>query len=159
MENNSFKKRTEPSAALVKAEAWCAFQERCQQEARDKLYSWGLHRDEVENIISELISRGFLNEERFARAYAGGKFRIKKWGRVKIMIELKRRKISDYCLRKAMEEIDEDDYLRVLKKIIADKMRTEKEKNPLKKKLKVMRYAVSRGYENDLVRGIMEEDE
>src|SRR6478672_11099295 len=77
--------------ALVKAEAWCAYQERCQQEVRDKIYSWGLHEHEVENVIAELISKNFLNEERFAKAYAGGKFRIKKWGRVKIRMELKRR--------------------------------------------------------------------
>src|ERR1700742_4248902 len=95
--------------ALVKAEAWCAYQERCQQEVRDKLYSWGLHNAEVEPVIAELISKNFLNEERFAKAFAGGKFRIKKWGRVNIRLELKRRKLSEYCIKKGLAEIDEDD--------------------------------------------------
>ncbi len=78
--------------ALIKAESYCAYQERCQQEVRDKLYSWGLHEVQVENVIAELIASNFINEERFAKAYAGGKFRIKKWGRVKISIaKLKKR--------------------------------------------------------------------
>ena len=94
--------------ALIKAESYCAYQERCQQEVRDKLYSWGLHEVQVENVIADLIASNFINEERFAKAYAGGKFRIKKWGRVKISIELKRRKISTYCIKKGLAEIEEE---------------------------------------------------
>jgi regulatory protein len=96
------KKKLTPNQALIKAQMSCAYQERCQQEIRDKLYEWGLHSNEVENIIADLISTNFLNEERFAKAFAGGKFRIKKWGKVKIKIELKKRKISDYCIRKGL---------------------------------------------------------
>ena len=101
--------------ALIKAESYCAYQERCQQEVRDKLYSWGLHEVQVENVIAELIASNFINEERFAKAYAGGKFRIKKWGRVKISIELKRRKISTYCIKKGLAEIEEEEYVAYLK--------------------------------------------
>jgi regulatory protein len=146
-----------PHEALVKAESWCAYQERCQQETRDKLYSWGLHQHDVENVIAELITKNFLSEERFAKAYAGGKFRIKKWGRVKIRLELKRRKLSDYCIKKGLAEIDEDDYLKTLKKIAEEKSKNVKEKNALKKKFKVMNYLLSRGFENDLVREVVGE--
>ncbi len=145
--------------ALVKAESWCAYQERCQQEVRDKIYSWGLHGDEVENVISELISKNFLNEERFAKAYAGGKFRIKKWGRVKIRMELKRRKLSEYCIKKGLAEIDEDEYLKTLQKLADEKMRATKERESMKKRYKVMSFLVSKGYESDLVRAVVGECE
>jgi regulatory protein len=145
--------------ALVKAESYCAYQERCQQEVRDKLYSWGLHENEVENIIADLISKNFLNEERFAKAFAGGKFRIKKWGRVKIRMELKRRKVSEYCIKKGLAEIDEDDYFKTLKKITAEKTSATKERDSKKKKFKIMNYLLSRGYESDLVREVVGETE
>lgn len=145
------KKITDPDLALTKIESWCAYQERCQQETRDKLYSWGLWSEAVESIISELITRNFLNEERFAIAYAGGKFRVKKWGKQKIKNELRKRKISDLLIRKALKEIGEDDYENALEKTLASKWKLEKEKHPLKKKMKVMRYMISRGYEADAV--------
>lgn len=151
-DNEQFSKKiTDPQVALSKMEAWCAYQERCQQEVRDKLYSWGLWSDAVENIIAELISRNFLNEERFAIAYAGGKFRIKKWGKQKIRMELKRRKIPDPLIRRALKEIDGEDYGAAIDKVLAAKWKSEKEKHPLKKKLKVMKYLVSRGFEHDLI--------
>lgn len=150
-EERTKKKITDPQVALSKMEAWCAYQERCQQEARDKLYSWGLWNEAVESIISELITKNFLSEERFACAYAGGKFRIKKWGRQKIRMELKKRKIPDAIIRKAMQEIPGDDYGEAIDKVLAARWKNEKEKHPLKKKLKVMRYLVSRGFETDLI--------
>lgn len=136
--------------ALKKAEAWCAYQERCQQEVRDKLYEWGLKPNEVEEIIARLITENFLNEERFAIAYSGGKFRIKKWGRNRIVLELKKRKISDYCIKKAMKELDED-YIQTLKKIIIKRVQEVKEKNTFRKLQKVAQYAISKGFEPELV--------
>jgi regulatory protein len=144
-------KITDPKLGLEKAASWCAYQERCQQEVRDKLYEWGLWPDAVENIISELITQNFLNEERFAKAYAGGKFRIKKWGRVKIKLELKKRKISDYCIKKGLKEIEEDDYRLTLMKVIAEYSKKVKEKHPLKRKYRIVNYALSRGFEQDLI--------
>lgn len=146
------KKITDPKVALTKAESWCAYQERCQQEVRDKLYSWGLWPDAIENIIAELISRDFVNEERFAVAYAGGKFRIKKWGKQKIKMELKKRRIPDSIIQKAMKEIGADDYEEALENTLEKKWRTEKEKDPWKKKMKVMRYMMSKGFETDAVK-------
>ncbi len=130
---------------------YCVFQERSQQEVRDKLYSYGLHRGQVEQIISQLITENYLNEERFAIAYAGGKFRVKQWGRIKIKAALKQKKVSDYCIRKALSEISSRDYTKALDKVIAEKSKTVKESNALKKNYKVAQYAISRGFEPEIV--------
>ena len=145
------KKKLTPNQATIKAQLSCAYQERCQQEMRDKLYEWGLFSNDVENIIANLISDNFLNEERFAKAYAGGKFRIKKWGRIKIRIELKKRKISDYFIRKGMLEIEESDYLKTLKEIIAKKLKETTKGKIQIRNYKAAQYAISRGFESDLV--------
>ncbi len=145
--------------AMVKARAFCVYQERSHQEIRDKLYEWGLHHDEVENSISELITSGFLNEERFAIAYAGGKFRIKKWGKVKIKIALKGKHVSDYCIKKALSSIDTNDYTKVLKDILSAKAKTIKDSDQRKKNYKVAQYAISRGFESDLVWSFLNMDE
>ena len=87
-----------PKEAKVKIAKFCAYQERCHQEVRDKLFSFGLLPNDVEEIIFELIQEDFINEERFTKAFVRGKFNYKKWGRIKITQELKRRKISDYCI-------------------------------------------------------------
>ncbi len=144
-------KKFAPQQALLKGQAYCAYQERSQQEVRNKLYEWGLFSNDVENIISQLITDNFLNEERFAIAFAGGKFRIKKWGKVKIKLELKKKQTSDYCIRKGLAQISDRDYTQTLKKLIADKSKEVKEKNPLKRNYKIGQYAISKGFEPDLV--------
>jgi len=96
--------------AMVKAESYCAYQERSQQEMRDKLYDWGLHQADVEQIISSLIENNFLNEERFALAYTLGKFRMKAWGKYKIKQGLKFKRVPDKMISKSLAKIDEDDY-------------------------------------------------
>ena len=151
-------KITDPDKGYLKARFYCAYQERCQQEVRDKLYEWGLWTEAVENIISKLITENFLNEERFAKAYAGGKFRIKKWGRVKIKVELKRRKISDYCIRQAMKEIDEDDYLKVLSEILKARAHKTKGRKSAKRDYQIGKYIISRGFEADLVWTLVKEE-
>jgi len=152
------KKKLTPEQALLKAQQSCAYQERCQQEMRDKLYEWGLYPDAVENIIADLISNNFLNEERFAKTYAGGKFRIKKWGRIKIKIELKKRKISDYCIRKAMEEIKDKEYIKTLKQVIEKKLIEIKDKKTQVRNYKAAQYAISRGFESDLVWDLLRDE-
>lgn len=150
-EDKKPKKKLTPNQATIKAQLSCAYQERCQQEMRDKLYEWGLYSNDVENIIANLISDNFLNEERFAKAYAGGKFRIKKWGRIKIKIELKRRKISDYCIKKAMQEIDENEYIKTLKSILIKKLKENPKGKQQVRNYKAAQHAISRGFERDLV--------
>jgi len=149
------KKKLTPNQAMLKAQATCAYQERCQEEMRDKLYDWGLHSIEVENIIAQLITDNFLNEERFAIAFAGGKFRIKKWGRVKIKLELKKRKISDYCIRKALQQIDDRDYLRTIRELIAKKGKEIKGGKEHIRNYKIARFVASRGFEQDVVWEVM----
>ena len=140
-----------PDKALKKAESYCVYQERSQQEVRDKIYSWGLHKKEVEEIISTLISSGYLKEERFASAFAGGKFRIKKWGKKKIRLALQGKQVSEPLIRKALAEIDEKDYQKTLQEIIAGRSKLIKEKNVLKRKYKIAAYAISRGFEPEKV--------
>jgi regulatory protein len=140
-----------PEKALPEIQKYCAYQERCHQEVRDKLYSYGLHQMEVENLIVDLIGNGFLNEERFAKTFAGGKFRIKHWGKTKIEIELKRRGISKRCIQTGLQEIDDVDYRKELKHQLNKKIKTTAEANLFKKRDKVARYAIGKGYEPELV--------
>jgi regulatory protein len=143
---------------LNKARKYCVYQERSHQELRDKLYEWGLHKAEVEQMISQLIGEGFVNEERFAIAYAGGKFRIKNWGRIKIKLALRQKKVSDYCIRKALNGINDKDYLKTLEKIISSSSQKIKEKSPLKKNYKVAQHAIRKGYEAELVWEILKQN-
>ena len=152
-------KITDPHLALIKMQSWCAYQERCQQDARTKLYELGLWPEAVENIIVKLIEDNFLNEERFATTFARGKFTIKKWGRIKIKQELKQKRVGDYCLKKAMQQIDETEYMATLKKLIDSKRKLIKEKSPIKLKFKLMNYVLSKGYEKDLVFDILNNKE
>jgi regulatory protein len=145
------KKTLTPSQALLKAQASCAYQERCQQEMRDKLYEWGLYSDAVENIIADLITDNFLNEERFAKSYAGGKFRIKKWGKIKIKIELKKRKISEYCIKRAMQEISDNEYFATIQQLIAKKSKEIKGGKPQIRNYKIVQYIASKGFEQSLI--------
>ncbi|WP_299289675.1 regulatory protein RecX [uncultured Mucilaginibacter sp.] len=141
----------DPKTALLKAEKYCVYQERAQQEVRDKLYTFGLHQRDVENIISELISNNFLNEERFANAYTLGKFRQKGWGKIKIKQALKLKRVPDGLIKKALQQIDLDDYLQKLKGILEKKAALLKEKDAYKRSYQLKQYAYGKGYEGDLV--------
>jgi len=137
---------------------YCKYQERCHMEARNKLYELGCTPGEAEQLLTSLIESGVLNEERFARAYAGGKFRMMQWGREKIKQQLKLRKISDYCIKKAMKEIDETNYTKTLYKLTVKKIsELKREKSPVKRKSKLYRYLVQKGYERDLVMDAIKE--
>ncbi len=158
-EEKKIKKKLTPQQALTRAQLSCAYQERCQQEMRDKLYEWGLYSDAVENIISDLITTGYLNEERFAKTFAGGKFRIKKWGRIKIRIELKKRKISEYCIKSAMQEINDTDYIKTLKQLIAKKSKEIKGGKLQVRNYKIAQYIASKGFEQNLIWDILKEED
>jgi regulatory protein len=142
-------------AARAKAESYCAYQERSQQEVRDKLYEWGQRSNDVENIISGLIGDNFLNEERFSKVYAQGKFRQKGWGKLKIKQGLKFKRVPDVLIKKALQTIPDDDYLQMLQKLLAKKEAGLNEKDPYKRKYKLQQYALSRGYEGDLILEIL----
>ncbi|MET3500755.1 regulatory protein [Mucilaginibacter rubeus] len=148
-------KITDEKVALAKAEHFCAYQERAQQEVRDKLYEWGLWPDAVERIISQLIEGNFLNEERFARIYAKSKFNQKVWGRIKIKQGLKLKRVPDVLIKKALLTIDPDDYLAALTHLLQKKEATLNEKNQLKRRYKLQQYAMGRGFEAELIADIL----
>jgi regulatory protein len=148
-----------PQQAKSRLMKFCAYQERSQHEVRQKLYDYGLFSGELEEVIVELIEGNFLNEERFARAYAGGKFRMKKWGRLKIKQGLQQHKVSTWCLNAAMEEISEDAYLEALEGIIKKKWEHLKGKKEFERKQLCARYAQSRGYESDLIWEALKKEE
>jgi len=141
-----------PEVAKEKIRAWCAYQERSQHETRQKLYEYGLDSDTVESILAELVSENFLNEERFSLAFASGKFRIKHWGRNKIKAALRLHKISDYCMKLALESIGGAEYEKVMENEIDKKIRTLNTKNNSIKYFGTLKYLVSRGFEAELVK-------
>ncbi|MDQ3292637.1 MAG: recombination regulator RecX [Bacteroidota bacterium] len=143
--------------ALIKAAAYCAYQERTQQEVRNKLYSYGLEFEEVEETIIRLCAEKLIDEERFAKAYVRGKYSLKRWGRRKILLGLKAHQISDYCIRQGMKEIDPEIYWENLLYITEKKSRTEKENNPAMRKHKLTQFLLSKGYENDLIQDALQE--
>ena len=149
------KSRLPREKALQKIKHYCGYQERCHAEVKEKLYGMGLWKKDVEEILSQLIEENYLNEERFAILFAGGKFRMKQWGKVKIQYELKQKKISEYCIKKAIREIDDDAYQQVLQKLASQKLSLLKgEKNIFIKKRKLQDYLLQKGYEVQLVNQI-----
>ncbi len=156
MENKKQKVYT-VKQGILKAQAYCAYQERCQQEVRNKLHEWGLYGDEAEEVIVALISENFLNEERFALAYVSGKFRLKKWGRIKLKLELKARKISDYCVKKALAQINPDEYEKTIVDLIEKKKKDIKDRLPFMRKQKMLKYLISKGFEHDIAQDILDE--
>ena len=145
-----------PAVAKVKIAAYCAYQERCQKEVRDKLYEYGLPSHEVENLVTAMILEGFVNEERFAKAFVRGKFRMKKWGRVRIVRELKFRVPSDNLVRIALKEIDEQEYWDTLMYLAEKKTEEMKEPDNFKRKMKLYQFLIYKGYEGDLVQAAIE---
>ena len=138
--------------ALKKIGQFCAYQERNHKEVKEKLYSYGLYKDQVEDLISKLIQENFLNEERYAIAYAGGKFRAKDWGKIKIKYGLKQHQVSDYCIKKALKTIDDEQYVKTLQKLFTAKEKTLKsEKNIFIKKKKIQQYLMQKGFESSLI--------
>lgn len=137
--------------AKFKAEHFCAYQERCHQEVEAKLKEWLVFGEWAAEVVLHLIEHNFLNEERFAKAYAGGKFRTQQWGRLKIKNELKKRDISAYCIQLGMKEIDADDYQQVLASLVIKKRREVKAKTDWERNNKVAVYLIGRGFEPDLV--------
>lgn len=151
------KKYVSNAEAYTKITKWCAYQERAQQEVRDKLYDFGLHKEEVEQLLTRIISEGFVNEERFAVSFANGKLNQLGWGRVKISYALKSKRVSDYCIKKALRSLDEDKYMQMLEDAYLKRSKMEKEKHPLKRKYKLIAYLSGRGFERDLIEEIIRE--
>jgi regulatory protein len=142
--------------AIQRIRHFCAYQERAQQEVRDKLYELGMTMDEVEEILSDLISENFLNEERFAIHYAGGHFRIKGWGKLKIHHALQQKKVSSYNIKMALKSIDLDDYEKTLEALAIKKWNTLKGERGLAKMAKTQAFLHQRGFEPALIQPILQ---
>jgi len=134
-----------------KLEFYCVYQDRCHKEVEQKLKEYTLIPEARDMILLSLLEDNFLNEERFAKSFARGKFRIKKWGKERIVRELKQRDISTYNIKSALKEIDEDDYMATLHELIVKKNEAVKEPNIYKRKKKIVDYVRYRGYEASLI--------
>jgi regulatory protein len=143
--------------ALQKIKHYCAYQERCHKEVKEKLYELGLYGKDVDELISQLIEENYLNEERFAIQYAGGKFRMNHWGKIKIKYALKQKQVSEYCIKKALTQIDDEAYNKTIEKLVADKQNIlRSEKNLFVKFRKVQDYMMQKGFEPDLVKDALD---
>jgi regulatory protein len=145
--------------ALQKLRHFCAYQERCHREVSEKLYQLGVRKYERDEIIASLIEENCLNEERFARQFAGGKFRIKHWGRIKIRQALKQKQVSDYCIRTALAELDEAIYRRTASRLGRTKWKSIRGTgvNHFVKMSKTRNYLLQKGYEPAIISDILKE--
>jgi regulatory protein len=137
--------------ALSKLQRYCAYQDRCHKEVEQKLKQMRMIPEAIEIIMVALIEDGHLNEERFAKAFVRGKFNIKKWGKVRLTLELKQRQLSKYMIKTALLEIDPNDYLQTFHALAEKKAATLTENDPWKKKKKLADYLLYRGWESHLV--------
>lgn len=137
--------------AQNKLESYCAYQERCHKEVRAKLQDMNMISEAVDKIMVHLIQNNYLNEERFAKAFVRGKFRIKKWGKNRLVRELKFKDISKYAIDVALKEIEDQDYFEILDELTQKRIAQVNEKNIYKKKKKVADYLLYRGWESHLV--------
>lgn len=137
--------------AMLNVQKYCALQERSHFEVRTKLLEHGIYGHILEEILADLISNNFLNEERFAKSFARGKFRMKHWGRIKIQQALKQHGVSSFSIKEAMLEIDESVYLTILEGLLEKKDRTVTFKNQFDRMKKLTDYALSKGYEYELI--------
>lgn len=134
-----------------KIEQYCVYQDRCHKEVEKKLKDYNLIPEAREHILLHLLEHNFLNEERFAKSFARGKFRIKKWGKERIVRELKFRDISAYNIKSALKEIDEQEYIKTLYELVEKKNTSVSETNHFKRKKKIADYLLYRGFESNLI--------
>ena len=141
-----------PGEALQKIAAFCAYQERCHKEVEAKLKSYGLDEDEAGEIIIRLSREKLLDDVRYAQSFVRGHVNQKRWGRRRILQELKQKGISEYCIKSGMKEIDGEEYYQNLVDVAEKKDRQEKEKNPRVRRMKIAQYLTGKGYEQDLIK-------
>ena len=137
--------------ATKKMEHYCAYQERCHFEVKQKLIQMKMIPEAIDIVTVHLIENNFLNEERFAKTFVRGKFRIKHWGRGRLTFELKKKAIGKFNINKALAEIDDDEYLEVFNNLAQKKADTIRENNVLKKRKKFISYFLYRGWESHLI--------
>ena len=139
-------------------QSFCAIQDRCQFEVKKKMRDWGVEEYIIDNIVTDLIIEKFIDERRFAESFCRGKFRIKKWGKIKIKNELKKRRISDSCINKGLEQIDVKEYSLLLNELFKKKKNSIKEKNKFIRNGKIAKYLQQKGFENNLIWELINND-
>ena len=144
-----------PEEAKRALEHYCVYQDRCHKEVEEKLSKMRLIPEIIEIVITHLIAENFLNETRFSQSYARGKFRIKKWGKNRIVRELKFRRITDYNIKIALKEIEPSEYTETLNTLILKKIETINEENHFKKRKKIVDYLLRKGFESPLIYEMM----
>ena len=142
--------------ALQKLRHYCRYQERCQTEARNKLFELGINKNEHDELILELARENYLNEERFAQAFVIGKFKIKEWGRKKIRYALKEKRVEHDVIERALEKINVNDYLESLQKLAKEKYESLKDEQYLVRKKRTMDYLMQKGYEEGLIKSSLD---
>jgi regulatory protein len=139
------------ATAKIKIAKFCAYQERAHAEVEQKLFSYGLFSEQVQELLAWSITENYVNEERFAIAFAGGKFRLKKWGKIKIGQQLQLKKVSQYSIDKALSLIEDEDYLATTQQLISQKWQSTTADNIYELRNKVARYVINKGYEPEKV--------
>ena len=150
------KKKMSAAQAKQRIAAYCAYQERCISEVRNRLEDFGINNQQSEMIIAQMVDEDFINEQRFTEAFVRGRFTIKKWGKVRIRQELKMRDVPEHYISKALSLIPDDEYLDTLTYLARRKWTLTKEPNILKKKAKVNRFLMFRGFENDIIKDVVD---
>ena len=143
--------------AMKRAASFCAESERNVAEVERKLRKWGVDDDDIDSIIDRLKNDDFLNEERYCRAYINDRFRLNHWGRIKIRYELGKRDVDRQYIDAALADIDDDEYIEVLKEVVEAKRRTLKETDTYSASAKILRYALTRGFESDIVSKVIKD--
>lgn len=149
------KKSPTAETAYPKIRHYCGYSERCHYEVREKLFSFGLSKKDVDMLLSRLIEEDYLNEERYAILFTGGHFRQRKWGRTRIIYALKQKKVSEQNIRRAMKEITEEDYLATLQKLAMAKWNSLKTEQYLNREAKTTAYLLQKGYERSLIQQVV----
>lgn len=142
-------------AMLIKLQNWCAYQERSPKDCLLKSRELGATKDEANSLLSDLISNNFVNEERFAQLFTQGKFRIKKWGKLKIKLELKKKNISNYSINKAISLINEGDYIKTIEQLMSKKVNGNILSEKPQDKFKLIRYLNSKGFELEIINDVL----
>ena len=144
-----------PEQALLKLQTFCAYQERCIKEVKDKLKNLKAEPQHFNSIINSLINDNYLNEDRFVKSFVNDKFLLNKWGKVKIKYELIRKQIPEYTIDKALSEIDEDIYIKTIQDTIQKKLKEFPKPLSPQDKNKLFRHLLSKGFEPSLIQNLL----
>ena len=144
--------------ATERIQSYCAIQDRCQWDVERKMKEWNISDEIIENILTDLILDKFVDEQRFSESFCRGKFRIKKWGKVKIENELKIKKISNNCIDKGLLQIEKKEYMKVLKDLYLKKRDSLKDTNQFIRKGKIVKHLQQKGFESKLIWELINRD-